>query len=439
VDQTEPTSRQILVVYLASGGLFTLAASLIWGVNTLFLLGAGLDIFQVMLVNAAFSAGQVLFEVPTGVIADTIGRKASYLLGIGTLLIATLLYVASAEYGWGIWAFVGASILLGFGFTCQTGAVDAWLVDALNYLKYEGLHEQVFARAGMVSGAAMLIGTLAGGFLGQVNLSVPYLVRSGILALAFMFVAFGMHEVGFRPRPLQWGNFGSETRTIFNAGIHYGWRHRVVRPLLFVSVVQGVFMLYFFYSMAPFALDLLGRPDLVWVAGVLAAFFGLAGIIGNMLVGTVMRSSNGRRQPPRVLAGSAALTAVAAALIGIIGLLTPEGGSLVSFGLVVGVAGLFWGVLFGIMGPIRQAYLNEQIPSAQRATVLSVDSFFAEAGGMVGQPGLGWLARATSIPVGHLAGAIFMGIAVPLYRRSGRANEEQKLEGVTAEETSSEE
>jgi MFS family permease len=232
VDHKEPSSRQILAVYLASGGLFTLAASLIWGVNTLFLLNAGLDIFQVMLVNATFSAGQVLFEVPTGVVADTIGRKASYLLGIGTLLIATLLYVASAEYGWGIWAFVGASVLLGFGFTCQTGAVDAWLVDALNYLKYEGLHEQVFARAGMVSGAAMLIGTLAGGFLGQVNLSVPYLVRSGILALAFVFVAVGMHEVGFRPRPLRWDNFGSETRTIFNAGIQYGWRHRVVRPLL---------------------------------------------------------------------------------------------------------------------------------------------------------------------------------------------------------------
>jgi MFS family permease len=193
----------------------------------------------------------------------------------------------------------------------------------------------------------------------------------------------------------------------------------VVRPLLFVSAVQGVFMLYFFYSMAPFALDLLGRPDLVWVAGVLAAFFGLTGIIGNMLVGPVMRSSNGRRQAPRVLAGFAALTAVAAAVIGIIGLLTPEGGSLLSFGLVVGVAGIFWGVLFGIMEPIRQAYLNEHIPSAQRATVLSVDSFFAEAGGMVGQPGLGWLARATSIPVGHLVGAIFMGIAVPLYRRSG--------------------
>jgi MFS family permease len=422
-DEALPSSRQIMTVYLASGGLFTLAASLIWGVNTLFLLDAGLDIFQVMLVNAAFSAGQVIFEVPTGVIADTIGRKASYLIGIGALFMATLLYVAAAEYQWGVWAFVGTSVLLGFGFTCQTGAVDAWLVDALNYLEYEGLREQVFARAGMVAGAAMLIGTLAGGFLGQVNLSVPYLVRSGVLALAFVFVMWGMHEVGFDSRPLKWGNFGAETRSIFDAGIKYGWRHGVVRPLLFVSAAQGVFMLYFFYSMAPFALELLGRPDLVWVAGALAAFFGLTGIVGNALVGPVMRSKTGRRRPSSVLSLMALLTAVSAAAIGIIGMLAPEGGSLLSFTLVVGIAGAFWGVLFGVMQPITQAYLNEHIPSTQRATVLSFASFFSEAGGMVGQPALGWLARMTSIPVGYLAGAVFMGIAAPLYRMSGRAED----------------
>ena len=433
MEHKEPSSRQILVVYLASGGLFTLAASLIWGVNTLFLLDAGLDIFQVMLVNAAFSAGQVIFEVPTGVIADTIGRKASYLLGIGVLLVGTLLYVASAEYAWGVWAFVGFSVLLGFGFTCQTGAVDAWMVDALNFLEYEGLREQVFARAGMVSGGAMLVGTLAGGFLGQLNLSVPYLVRSGILALAFVFVLAGMREVGFTPRPLKWRSFGAETRIIFNAGIQYGWRHRVVRPMLYISALQGVFILYFFYSMAPFALDLLARPDLVWVAGVLAALFGLAGIIGNMLVGPVMRSRNGRRRPSNVLAAITALIAVAAAVVGVIGLLTPEGGSLVSFVLVVAIAGIFWGGLMGVAGPIAQAYLNEHIPSAQRATVLSVASFFSEAGGMAGQPGLGWLARATSIPVGYLVGAVFVGISAPLYRVAGRA-EEQAGQVVVAED-----
>ncbi|MRR12397.1 MFS transporter, partial [bacterium] len=114
--QYEP--KGVIRIYLTTYGLFTLAASLIWAVNTLFLLSAGLDIFMVMVVNAAFTIGQLVFEVPTGVIADTIGRTASFLLGIGSLAVATLLYVLAAELQLGIWMVVAASVLLVFGFTC---------------------------------------------------------------------------------------------------------------------------------------------------------------------------------------------------------------------------------------------------------------------------------------------------------------------------------
>lgn len=180
----DSTPRRVIGVFLATSLLYTLATSIIWGVNTLFLMGTGLDIFQVMLVNASFAVGQFIFEVPTGVIADTIGRKASLLLGIGTLFVSTMLYVAGDEYRWGMAGFVGASVLLGLGFTFQTGAVEAWLVDALDHVGWEGGKERVFAWGGMVFGGAMLVGTLLGGVLGQIGLRLPYLVRSGILLVA---------------------------------------------------------------------------------------------------------------------------------------------------------------------------------------------------------------------------------------------------------------
>ena len=59
------TPERVVRAYLAVSGLFTLSASVIWGVNTLFLLDAGLDIFEVFVANAAFTAGMVLFEIPT--------------------------------------------------------------------------------------------------------------------------------------------------------------------------------------------------------------------------------------------------------------------------------------------------------------------------------------------------------------------------------------
>jgi MFS family permease len=68
------------------------AASLIWGINTLFMLDAGLSVTAAFAANAFWTAGQVLFEVPTGAVADTWGRRASFLLGALTLAVSTGLY-----------------------------------------------------------------------------------------------------------------------------------------------------------------------------------------------------------------------------------------------------------------------------------------------------------------------------------------------------------
>src|SRR3954454_401733 len=88
-----PEGRRIERVYLLLTLLSALAASFIWGINTLFLLDAGLSNVQAFGANAFFTAGEVLFEVPTGVVADTWGRRTSYLLGAATLLVSTLLYL----------------------------------------------------------------------------------------------------------------------------------------------------------------------------------------------------------------------------------------------------------------------------------------------------------------------------------------------------------
>jgi MFS family permease len=77
----------------------TLAASLIWGINTIFLLDAGLSNLEAFAANAFFTAGMVVFEIPTGIVADTVGRRASYLLGTVTLAVSTLLYVLLWQLG----------------------------------------------------------------------------------------------------------------------------------------------------------------------------------------------------------------------------------------------------------------------------------------------------------------------------------------------------
>ena len=96
--------------------------------------------------NAAFSAGMVVFEVPTGVVADTLGRRVSFLLSVAVLAATTLLYVALAQVGAGVVAFAAVSVGMGLGFTFYSGAMEAWLVDALAATGHRGVLDHVFAR-----------------------------------------------------------------------------------------------------------------------------------------------------------------------------------------------------------------------------------------------------------------------------------------------------
>src|SRR3989304_5743576 len=112
---TKPRHQSVQAIYLFLTLLNTLAASMIWGINTLFLLDAGLSNAQAFGANAFFTAGMVVFEVPTGIVADTRGRRMSYLLGTFTLAVSTMLYLAMWYASAPFWAWAVASAALGLG------------------------------------------------------------------------------------------------------------------------------------------------------------------------------------------------------------------------------------------------------------------------------------------------------------------------------------
>ena len=414
------TSKRVVFAYVSTGALFTLATSMIWAINTVFLIRRGhITLFEVMLVNTAYLISQAICEVPTGVVADTIGRKASFLLAIAIISISTVLYVVTPFLGWGLWGFTIGSILLGIGFTFQTGAVDAWMVDALDFTGWVGPKERVFAWGGQAAGGAMIVGSLAGGLLGNIDLVIPYLVRAGVLVAAFIVVVFLIQDAGFEPRALRLSAFGEESAKVLRAGTEYGWRSPVVRPMMLVSAAVGVSGMFVFYSWQPLILQYLGDPKAGWLLGVVQAVGSVMGIGGAGLVGVVMRSGERRRHPAKVLAVGAIASALGVLGIAAVGLAKMPPGVLPA---AIAIALWFvWNLMFGLLGPIRSGYINEYIPSAQRATVLSLDSLFGDAGGSIGQPILGWIATVASLPIAWTIGAIAFAGAAPLYVASGHA------------------
>ena len=396
------TSRRLIRTYLVIAGLYSLSSSLIWGVNTLFLLHAGLDIFGVFVASAAFTVGMVVFEIPTGVVADAWGRRLSFLMSAAVLGLGTLGYVGLAEMHAGLLAWCAASAVLGLGFTFYSGAVEAWLVDGLRVTGYEGLLDKVFAQGALVTGAAMVVGTVLGGLLGSLGLDLPYVVRAVTLALVFVVALFTMHDLGFEVRPFSLAAIPREMVAIARAGVTYGWRRPSVRLLIVTSFLEIGFLSWGFYAWQPYFLGLLHR-DAVWAAGVFAAFISLATMLGNALVGPLSRLV---RRRTTLLLGASAVEGVAIVGVGL-------GRSLWAVALLYLVASAAMGVIF----PVKQAYLHQVIPSAQRATVVSFDSMLGNAGGAAGQVGLGWMSGALSIPAGYVAGGLGTLLVLPVLGR----------------------
>jgi MFS family permease len=396
----EPTPSRVIRTYLTISGLFTLAASVIWGVNTLFLLDAGLDIFEVFVANAAFTAGMVLFEIPTGVVADASGRRRSFLFSAATLTVGTLAYVAIAASGGGLVLFVIASLVLGLGFSFYSGAFEAWLVDALAATGHDAPLDRVFARGSMVSGTAEIAGAVGGGLLGSIDLALPFLVRAGLLGAVFTVGLVAMRDIGFTPRATTVAAVPTEMNRVLHASVTAGWGNRSVRLLMIVSLVHGAFLMWAWYAWQPYILDLLGR-DAVWVAGVVAALVALATIAGNGLVDVFTRFCG--RRTTLLVAGSGVL-AVAATGVGLADSFWP---AVVLFLLAMGAV--------GVMTPVQQAYLHAVVPSTERATVVSFASLVGSAGGIGGSLGLGYLSRVQSIATGYVAGGLTMLLAMPAF------------------------
>lgn len=397
--------QNIQTIYLLLILLNTLAASFIWGINTIFLLSAGLSNFQAFAANAFFTAGQVLFEIPTGIVADTYGRRTSYMLGCFTLMVSTILYLFMWEIKGPFWGWAASSVLLGLGFTFFSGALEAWLVDALHIAGYKGSLEGIFSKGQIAGGVAMLIGSISGGVIAQfTNLGVPYILRSAVLLINLAVAFFLMRDLGFTPKkpkqPIR------EMKLIFNKSIDNGFKNPPVRWIMLAAPFTVGVSFYVFYALQPFLLELYGDSTAYWVAGLVAALVALSQIAGGISAPHIKKLFRKR---------------TSALFLGILG----TGLILILVSLThvfwIALALIFlWGLIFASLFPIRQAYLNGLIPSSERATVLSFDSLMGSSGGIVVQPALGKVADIWGYPASYFGASIFQFAALPFIYLSRR-------------------
>lgn len=385
--------RVTLTYYLLSGG-YNLAQFFIWAIYPLFLMSRGLDLFQINAVLATYGITVVLFEVPTGALADVFGRRVAFVLGCAVRGAAYALYTLAHSFH----ACVTAEFVDAIGTTLVSGALDAWMVDAARAAGDERPLDPVFARGAIVGRALMIAGGIAAGYLAEVSLLLPWFVAAAAFATTGAAAVFVMRDERRTPAPTR----TSVTSTALR-GLGTVRRSPVLLLLCAVSLAT---------ALATFPIHMLWPPrlrelgaDEFHLIGWVVALLNVASLTGSALIPRLL----GRVERATVLAAAACWRAATVSVLAGATRLGPA---------VAGV--LLQEVAFGVSDPVQVAWTNEHVTASERATVLSVRSMAFTLGGSAGLLSIGLVAKRAGIPAAFAVSAALFALTAPGFVWLGR-------------------
>jgi len=371
---------------------FNLSWSYIGPVYVLFLLDRGLDLFQVSVVPAVYFIVSFLLEVPTGAFADVVGRKTSFLLSCVVRMLAFGMYAVAHDFS----QFIAAEFVDALGSTLASGALDAWAVDGMRADGEARPAERFFARGQVVGRAAIVAGGLAGGYLGQRSLTLPWIAAAVSFAITGMVAARYMSETRCGPAVVA-ASRPSLVRTVRDGLI-------AVRdlPILWLLCLLTLGLAFAItpaqHLWQPRMQSLSGEG--VWLMGWIWALFNLASLTGSAFLPRLL----GRRRRAVVLS---VVTLWRGLMLGAAAVATTFLPALA--GLLLMEVGL------GVSEPLLQAWMNEHVAAERRATVLSVRAMCLTLGQGMGLLCLGHLARDAGITVVWVTSALIVVLIAPVF------------------------
>jgi DHA1 family quinolone resistance protein-like MFS transporter len=379
-------------------------------VMVLLLLDQGLGLVEVGTVLALYSGTIIMLELPTGGLADAIGRKKVYLASLCVSLLALSFILVGREFLF----FAIGFIIYGVARALSSGSIDAWFVDEFNREHPGGNLQKALGTANVFIPIGLALGALVGGLIptlfgdSAANLTGLGRYSGNIMAMmALVVVQFVLTSALINENIGKVGRKGvsqgfKDVPKVLHDAIEFGIRDRNTRLLLTAT---------FAFGFALFSLELLWQPQLKgiigsdsqsWIFGVVAAGYFAMASMGSALSGKVAD----------LFKGNLYLTLVAGA-IGI----SASIAVLAIQDTVLGFVALYFIVylLIGLMGSPHAAAYNAGIPSEKRSTLMSFDSLVTQLGGVIASVTLGLISGLFSIEVAWFIGSLVLTVSFLAY------------------------
>lgn len=391
--------------FLVLRGLRWLPAGLFIPVLVLLMTERGFSLTDIGVALAAVGAVVLLLELPTGGLADAVGRRPVLLGATVVDLVAVLVFLL---WGHTFPVLVAALALQGVYRALESGPLDAWYVDAALAADPDADIEAGLGQAGAVLGVAIAVGSLLSSavvalapFPGLEPLAGPLVLYLGLRVVELGVLARLMDEVRAPIGLVGLRATARQVPTVVADGIRVVRGSRALLALVAVELFWGFGMVTWENLMPPHLEDAVGSADraAALLGPVSAAAWGASAVAAGLVPAVTRRFGPART--------AAAMRVLQGATVLVMGLAAGP------VGIVAGYLGTY--AIHGAANPVHQGLLHREVDGPLRTTVLSVNSMVAMPAGAVGGIALGALADGTSIPVATTVGAVVLAVAAPLY------------------------
>ncbi len=323
-------------------------------IAVLFFSSRGLGFDKAMLLNTIWCGAVLLFDVPTGALADRIGRRRTMMLGSATMSISCILFYSADTF----WMFAVASTLSALAMTMISGADSAYLYDMLSE---HGLEHEYPRREGTASAAhfsGLGLAFCFSGLVAKVDLGLPYLITA-VTSLGAFMVAANMRE-SRAPERLR-----VKLEPLRMLRVYHGHIRTALREIR----SQQALMWTIGYSTLLFVLirvtDYVYPPylkaagfDVLTTGLIFGAMYGVAALVALRMDSLRQSFGEGRLLVllPIALAMSFVILGRFSSAFGVLSMIVPA-------------------LVIGTLSPLMKPVMNRGIPSSdRRATILSFES-----------------------------------------------------------------
>ena len=402
--------RRLTLVMMLNHSIHWCTVGVIVPVLSLFILAKGMDYLQLGVIMAFYSGSVVLAELPTGGLADAIGRKTVYLLSLVIQFVSAVVVVFSSGF---LQLAIGFS-LMGISRALSSGSLEAHFVDELYRIDPEVDLQKIMAKVGTITTISLALSSLFGGYIPGLMEGIPldfaglnpysfnYFFYMIIILIQYLLTTFLVSEEKPELREASILNGVKKVPEMLASSILYGLKQPVIFAILMAALIWGFSISGLEQFWQPRLQEILEGRQGTEIYGYLSFGYFLAAAIGSLL-SISFCNLFGRRYNLVLF-----LTKI---LMGGFFLILAFRTSLLGFSV-------FYLLTFaanGMSSSPESAVFNRVVPSRRRSTITSLVSFFLQLGGLLGSLLMGLLARRFSISLAWVVAAVALVLSSFLY------------------------